>query len=65
MEDIYVTYGEYEVTAADKHPINAYYDLNAVHYIVKGHGTYNGRRLSPGEGFVCKKNEVRRDGDGD
>lgn len=57
MEDIYVTYGEYEVTAADKRPINIYFDHNAIHYIIKGHGTYNGRRLSSGQGFVCKKNE--------
>lgn len=57
MEDIYVTYGMCEATAADKRPINTCYALNAIHYIVKGQGTYNGRHLCAGEGFACKRNE--------
>lgn len=47
-----------EACEADKNPVQTVYRCDAVHYIIKGHGFFNGLFLGPGMGFVCRAGET-------
>lgn len=55
MQNIYIVSGEYEQTTYDKTKYNLFYGMYAIHYIISGHGYFNGKRLGKGQGFMCSK----------
>ena len=55
---MYIPYIRHEACRADKDTVRTIYSCNAVHYVVGGHGYFNGRRLGAGEGFVCRKEQA-------
>lgn len=57
---MYIPYIRHEVCRADKDAVRTIYSCDAVHYVVGGHGYFNGRRLGAGEGFVCRKGQAAK-----
>lgn len=55
---MYIPYIRREACRADKAVVRTIYSSDAVHYVVGGHGYFNGRRLGAGEGFVCRKGQA-------
>jgi AraC-like DNA-binding protein len=56
MRELLLTGGELEACRPDKPRVRMLYPINAVHYVLSGHGFFNGRRLSAGQGFICRRN---------
>ena len=46
----------FEDCKPDKSVVRLIYAVNTIHYVVKGHGYFNGVRLGPGEAFWTRKN---------
>ena len=55
MQNIYIVAGEYEQTTHRNSHYNLIYNTNAIHYIISGHGYFNGKRLGKGQGFILAK----------
>ncbi len=47
-----------EACRPDKRTVRLVYHCDAAHYVVRGYGFFNGRRLGPGEGFVCRAGQA-------
>lgn len=46
-----------EACAKDKRAISAIPQFHMIHFIVRGFGYFNGRRLGAGEGFICYRDK--------